>query len=449
LEIILSISYTALFIVIIYKWNFFKVAGVSSLTFAAIFFLKITIGVAVWAVYTYYYTYRPTADIFKYFDASGVLFDTLQTHPIHFLKMLTSIDGDSLELYPYYDKMNFWLSGNDSIIYSDNHLIIRINTLIRFFSFGYYQVHTVFFCFFSMIGLTAIYKTFATIIFDNKMALLFSVFGLPSVLFWGSGVLKEGLILGAMGVFIYTVSKRLTLSSFVILIASGLMVGILKFYVLLSLLPSIIFIVLISKTGKSYLLLKYIGVLSVSLLIGLNIDKVSNVQNPLQTLAEKQHEFIRLANGELTDASNNTVPMAGSVIQIPVLEPTLKSFFMNSPQGLRNTLLRPFPWEIKSATMFLAVIENMLIFAILILCLWFKKPATTIRWDYVIACLSFVIIQFTIIGTTTPIIGAIVRYKVPALPFLLIAFLLCSALPSLVDLKKTNLTDGGKVHFLI
>jgi uncharacterized protein with HEPN domain len=37
--------------------------------------------------------------------------------------------------------------------------------------------------------------------------------------------------------------------------------------------------------------------------------------------------------------------------------------------------------------------------------------------------MSFVIIQLLIIGETTPIIGAIARYKVPALPFLMISFL--------------------------
>jgi hypothetical protein len=50
-------------------------------------------------------------------------------------------------------------------------------------------------------------------------------------------------------------------------------------------------------------------------------------------------------------------------------------------------------------------------------------PFKEIRWEYVLFCVSFVILQFLIIGETTPILGAVARYKTIALPFLLIAFL--------------------------
>ena len=56
-------------------------------------------------------------------------------------------------------------------------------------------------------------------------------------------------------------------------------------------------------------------------------------------------------------------------------------------------------------------------------CIFFIKPFSSIRWEYVLFCISFTFIQFLIIGETTPILGAIARYKVPALPFLLISFL--------------------------
>jgi len=39
-------------------------------------------------------------------------------------------------------------------------------------------------------------------------------------------------------------------------------------------------------------------------------------------------------------------------------------------------------------------------------------------------CAGFVLILFILTGIATPVMGAIVRYKVPALPFLLIVFLL-------------------------
>ena len=64
-----------------------------------------------------------------------------------------------------------------------------------------------------------------------------------------------------------------------------------------------------------------------------------------------------------------------------------------------------------------------LIIAMLLLSLIFIRPLRSIRWEYVLFCLSFVLIQFLIIGETTPVLGAVTRYKTIALPFLLIAFL--------------------------
>ena len=70
------------------------------------------------------------------------------------------------------------------------------------FSQRHYHVHTVFWCFFAMIGLTAILKILIRFYPDRKNTLFLSVFLLPTVLFWGSGVLKEALLLMGLGLFL-------------------------------------------------------------------------------------------------------------------------------------------------------------------------------------------------------------------------------------------------------
>jgi hypothetical protein len=68
--------------------------------------------------------------------------------------------------------------------------------------------------------------------------------------------------------------------------------------------------------------------------------------------------------------------------------------------------------------------ENLFIICILVLSVFFRKKVGTREWKFVVFCLTFSIILFLIIGLTTPIIGAIVRYKIPAIPFLMIAALM-------------------------
>jgi len=157
------------------------------------------------------------------------------------------------------------------------------------------------------------------------------------------------------------------------------------------------------------------------------------VQNPLVTLSQKQYEFNQLASGNLTDANSNIIKQAGSIIYIAPLEPTLSSFIRNSPAALKNTFLRPFPSDIKSPFMLLAGFESLLILFIAIVCFIFMMPVNKIKWEYVLFCLSFVIIQFLIIGETTPVLGAIARYKTIALPFLVIALLFVADKKKLVE----------------
>jgi hypothetical protein len=422
MEILLTITYSVFFIFVIQRMKFFDVNGISKRSLSLLFVLKVFFGLLLWAIYTFYYTDRATADIYKYFDDSEILFNSIKTNPPHFFKMLIGIGNNSSEFDHYYSEMHYWVRKIDSNIYNDSHTIIRFNSLVRFFSFGYYNVHTVFMCFLSFIGLTAIYKTFLPFFQDKKNELLVIVFLLPSVLFWSSGVLKEGLIIFALGLLIYYTTQLFSLRSILICVGVGLLLALSKFYVWVAIVPSLLFILWI-KQNNSKLFLKFIFVILFVGAVGLNIDRFTSIQNPLVTLSQKQIEFNQLANGNLTDANNKSIAVAGSTIEINTLQPTILSFIKNAPQAFVNTLFRPYLWELKSPMMLMAGLENIVILVFILLCLFFRKPLSAIHWEYILFCISFVCIQFLIIGETTPVLGAIARYKVPALPFLLITFL--------------------------
>lgn len=423
MEILLTTTYVFLFIFIINKMKFFEIEGLSKRTISLIFILKVFFGLLLWAVYTFYYTDRSTADIYKYFDDSKVLFDAMRKNPTDFIRMLFGIGNNTTRFDHYYNEMHYWARKIDSSIYNDSHTIIRFNCLVRFFSFGYYNVHTVFICFFSLIGLTAIYKTFVSEMQDKKRELFFVVFLLPSVLFWGSGVLKEGLIFFALGLLIYYTNKLFNRKALFICLVSGLLLALSKFYVWLAICPSLLFIIWANR-NNSNVFLKFAITFSAISIIGLNIDNFTSIQNPLITLSQKQLEFNQLATGNLQDAYNKTIPIAGSIIKIAPLEPTLNSFIKNSPQAFTNTLLRPYLWELRSPMMLMTGLENIFILLLIVICIVFIKPLKEIKWKYVLFCFSFVMIQFLIIGETTPVLGAIARYKVPTLPFLMITFLI-------------------------
>jgi hypothetical protein len=424
LEILLLLAYASFFIFLIYKLPFFKADGISKRSLSLVFILKISFGLLLWLIYTYYYTNRATADIYKYFDDSQVLFDALKTQPAHYFKMLFGIGNDTPEFDTYYYRMNHWARSNSLGTYNDGHTVIRFNAFVRLFSFGYYTVHTVFICFISLIGFTAIYKAFVPFLANKKRALFIAVFLLPSVLFWGSGVLKEGLLFFTLGLFIYFFQQSFSWKTGFICIAAAVLMAVSKFYVWLALIPGLLFLLVIRLTGKKKIALKLASVLLLVTFLGTSIDRFTGIQNPLVTLTQKQIEFKALAAGNNSDANLKNIPAAGSRIDIPDLQPNLFSFIKNAPVALFTVLFRPFPWKARSPIIAMASLENVFILLIILTCVLHPLPLKQIKWEYVLFCLSFVLIQFLIIGETTPVLGAIARYKVPALPFLLIAFLL-------------------------
>ena len=120
---------------------------------------------------------------------------------------------------------------------------------------------------------------------------------------------------------------------------------------------------------------------------------------------------------------------AKTVLELNRLNTSFKSFLRNAPTALFNVLLQPFIWNVKGIIQLLPALENIFFIVLLVLSMVFfdKKNKKT---SLVLFCVSFVVLLYVLIGFTIPVIGSLVRYKVPALPFL------CIGLFLLMDKKK-------------
>ncbi len=412
MEYLITLLYTIVFILILWKVPFFRVEGLSKKTVAVIFIIKILAGIAMSLVYTYYYSNRSTADIFKYFDDSKIMYDALFKKPLDYISMMTGFGNDSVYFNEHYYKlMNNWYRVYESNIYNESHTIIRFNALIRIFSFGYYYVHVVFICFLSLTGLIALYKIAVRFIKNKNKELIFGIFLLPSVLFWGSGVMKEGLLFFGLGLLIYHFSyiiNKFRVSSLIWILASVVFIYFIKFYVLAITVPILIAYFWVFKTNEKFILLKYFVVFVLYIFAGLQIHHIFPGFDALDILVTKQRDFIGLAK----------FMNSGSLIGIPLLTTDIWSFIKNAPQAFFITMFRPFIFEANSVLILMAALENLLILFILIMAILFFN-FQKINKNIFYSCLFAVIFMFVLTGLITPVMGAMVRYKVPALPFLM------------------------------
>ncbi|MGL5891024.1 MAG: hypothetical protein ACRC3B_14140, partial [Bacteroidia bacterium] len=132
MSILLPALYAALFLFVIVRSRFFRFEELRAWFMPAVFVLKLLAGVALWYIYTYYYTDRSTSDIWKYFDDSEIMFRAAGVSPADYLRMLTGIGDDAPHIAQlYYQKMDFWYQQYDSPFFNDGRTMIRLNALLR------------------------------------------------------------------------------------------------------------------------------------------------------------------------------------------------------------------------------------------------------------------------------------------------------------------------------
>lgn len=479
MQVMLPILYALAFIFLIYKIDFFLVPSISRNVFAAVFILKIIAGIVLFNLYTYYYD---GGDTLTFFNDGNAWFHSFIHHP-------------QLSFKAFFGDTSFPVVRNESnnfgtVLYNDARTMIAFNFIMRFFSLGYFHVHTVFMCFASLIGCTALYKTFLPYFSTGKKLLFSAVFLIPSVLFWTSGVLKEGPLLFGLGMLLYSTNCgfRTTYNPkrIIIILISVLLLLLVKPYVLIALLPGLVFNKWIYLTSTKHAILKYTVVILFWWGMLLSLSIINDDYNPLKIIAKKQalaiseakggtflvneKHFIRIdckskflllkpvSNNKYrinagsrymqwnlnnmkdttfvtnsTDTSEYThlyeVIPANTTLELNPLQPSLYSIIVNAPKAFLNVMIQPLIWKAKNFLELLAAIENLFLIGLcVIVAVFFNR---SIKNKTMIAfCFGFVVIVYVLIGLTTPVIGAIVRYKVPALPFL------CIGLCMLVDKEK-------------
>ena len=401
--------------------DFFQINGIKKNHVLFAFLSQVFAGFILYIIYSQYYTERYTADIFKYYDDSLVLYDIFFSNPIDFFKILIGIDCDSEDyLINYFSEMNHWDTSYENSLMDESRLLIRLNAILNIIGFKSYSFNLISFVFIGFLGKFLITKNLVKYYkVINPIILFWSLILFPSLMLWSSGILKEPLIIFSIGLIlqsfeVYNSKKR---SSLILVFFGLLIIFKVKFYVFICFLPALISF-LICQNWKIKPL-KVITITSISLNILLVIlSTLKNSYNPLEILSNKQNDFIKLAE----------IFNAGSSFKMVPMDPNFNSFLSSIPTGVINGFFRPFPSDINKIIHILPLIENIFLY-VLIIYLFYKLFSLKIKLEtvYLNALLNsvfFISLLFVITGISTPVIGALVRYKLPGTIFIIISICL-------------------------
>ncbi|MBR5984671.1 MAG: hypothetical protein IK025_13250 [Bacteroidales bacterium] len=417
--IILALAFVAVFSFVICKLKVFRRLEVAPKWLLVLFATKLLASFALVGVYQLVYEDKNTGDINKYHKAGLVLYSAMEENPADYFKMLTGICADEPQLEYYYDKADYWYKAWNYGLLNDNRTVIRYNAFFDLFTQGNLWLNLIISAFVAFCG--AYFLALAMLGFCNgkRWVAVVSAFLVPSVVFWSSGMMKECLVMFSLGLLMFSwvsmCQKFGVLKLLIVMLSAGLLF-LSKFYVLLAILPGLVVLALPSKFGAKKLLVSSVAVLVVVVTLFFFSGSIFGY-DLVDTIVKKQHDFINMVNYE-ADCS-------GSNIEINELEPTFVSFASALVPAYINTLFRPFVTEANSFIKLVCCAEN-IVFLLLFLymCIRFKQiEEKQIR--FVLFTLCFMLVLYALIGMTTPNLGALVRYKIPVMPFMLFSILIC------------------------
>jgi hypothetical protein len=105
---------------------------------------------------------------------------------------------------------------------------------------------------------------------------------------------------------------------------------------------------------------------------------------------------------------------SNSYITLQPLDNSPLQLIKNIPEALTNAALRPYFWDKGGVLKWLNILESLALFVFLSVAMWKKIERTASDKQTITTLLWFSILLLLLIGFTTPVIGAIVRYRIPA-----------------------------------
>jgi hypothetical protein len=384
--------------------------------------VRIVGALAVGFIYQFYYS---GGDTFNYHThGSRHVWEAFVDSPSKGLKLLFSDGSDESTIYKYSSRIPFF---RDRSSYN----IIRLASFFDLFTFSSYSATAICFATLSFIGAWMLFLTF----YDahphlHKWISIATLF-VPSVFFWGSGLLKDTVSLAFLGAATYYfrqlfIQRKVKVLNLILLVLSLYMIFSIKKYILLCYLPAVFLMayshVLISIKNAVLKIIAFPIILTIMLasayyaLIQVGKD-------------DAKYSIEQLGNtAKITayDIAFQTGRDAGSTYSLGALDGSFGNLLSLAPQAVNVSLFRPYLWEVRNPLMFISALESavLLILTLLVLLKGARYLSRALFDRDVLFCAVFSVAFAFAVGVSTYNFGSLSRYKIPLLPFYLLALII-------------------------
>ncbi len=305
--------------------------------------------------------------------------------------------------------------------------VSRITAVLSFIAGGSFLATTILFGALSFTGLWALYRVFLREYPSLVHPLAFAVLFIPSVIFWGSGVMKDTITIGCLGwltygvYFLFIKKKKLLLSLILVPLCFHL-ISVIKGFIMAAFLPSAICWVLFAHAGKVKepklitfcifsllagfaLLIYFFGnqlYRSGDIALAFFISRINDFQGWHGVIAEQY---------------------GGSSYTLGEWDLSLWGILKKVPAGINVTFFRPYLTEVSSSVQLITAIESLGVLVITILAIlsrgFFSSIKMILSNSFLLFCFLFSMSYGFAAGFASYNFGALARYKIPCMPFFL------------------------------
>jgi hypothetical protein len=304
-------------------------------------------------------------------------------------------------------------------------LISKLCAVFYPFALGKYLLINFFFCFISIVGQLKFYTVLIKRYPHLKKAIAISVLFMPCLLLYSSTIYKETICYSCIAFAFYNfhqiMNKRNAVWNTIFLIINIFFILIVKNYVIVSFLISILLLLFFKFVGimlRRSLITKLLITFSLICLSTFLVYNIHLLDPYVLSFVDTSNVFQQYYNSDFGETSS---------FEIGEIETSVSGLIKKIPIGFYSTYFRPHLWEVKKPIVLFSAFESFLFLA-------FTLFTLVKKWNYLFRLvrndlfarlsLYYSIILGIIIGLNTFNFGTLIRYKIPVVPFALLFVLL-------------------------
>ena len=378
-------------------------------------FFKLLAGVLVGLLYRYYYS---TGDTWAFFNDGVSIADSVRQHPNWFIKFFWNDDFSIL----------------GTMMENDRPRSVYLVKWVAFFNLldqNNYWITSLYFSFTSFFASWVLFQTLTKYFSGIRVEAAIAVLFIPSVIFWGSGIIKESLAIASLfGITAWFISwyfnRRFSILKIIAGLISFWILWNLKYYWAGVWLAVVVPVILIQWVGMKIKLVHQNPKWSWFMLLIIVIAGISIIHpnfyydRILAVIVENHDAYLRISN-------------SGGVIHFYNLQPSVFSLFMNSPWALFSGIFRPTIFEAGNFLQTAASLENLILLVLLLMSLIHFRIQFNPWNELHLAMAAYIILLASFLALSTPNLGSLSRFKIGFTPFLWLALLYYSGIVRIVS----------------